>query len=75
MDTVRNSNGEAIFWGSLCLGMTSSALEVEALTLLVVVQILYLRGFDSIVFERECINLVKMMNDHDFFYNITVSAY
>lgn len=35
--TARNSNGDAIFWDSLCLGMTSSALEAEALALLAVV--------------------------------------
>ncbi|KAF3589132.1 hypothetical protein F2Q69_00025924 [Brassica cretica] len=34
--TARNCNGDAIFWDSLCLGMTSSALEAEALALLAV---------------------------------------
>lgn len=50
--------------------MASSALEAEALTVLAVLQLLYVRGFASIVFERDCLNLVKMMNDHEFFFNI-----
>lgn len=54
--------------------MAFSTLEAEALALLALVQLLSLRGFVSIVFERECLNLVKMMNDHDFFYNIAVES-
>ncbi|XP_024006636.1 uncharacterized protein LOC112083136 [Eutrema salsugineum] len=67
---IRDDKGAAKYWGSANLGISSSPIEAEGKALLVAIQNTYMMSFRSVIFEGDCQNLAKNLNNEEKDYTI-----
>lgn len=59
---VRDHLGRAKYWGCAILGEVSSPIEAEGKALLLAIQNTRFLGFEKVVFEGDCLLLIKHLN-------------